>query len=112
LQLYLDPKSNPLTTDTQAVQIIEDPAFPPRYFQVRFTVAEHDPHLLARRAAIATYIIDREKPAHTYYGLRIAFPSLEISVPPSFKDGKPDYVRGVFVGVNTTLGGSVFKPNP
>src|SRR5262249_21734542 len=34
LQLYLDPKSNPLTTNSQAVQVIEDPAFPPRYFQV------------------------------------------------------------------------------
>lgn len=116
LQLYLDPTTD-LAHENNDVQVLQDPApgdpdqtpYPPRYFQVRFSIAEHDPQLLAKRAAIATYIIDREKPAHTYYGLRISFPSLQIADPPS-RDahGNPDLVRGVFVGVNTTLG--VFKP--
>ena len=118
LQVYLKPTLDPQAETNQVVQVLDSPApsdpdqtpFPPRYFQVRFTVDEHDPQLLARRAAIATYIIDREKPAHTYYGIRISFPSLEISDPPSFgPDGKPDLVRGVFVGRNTVLGGAVFK---
>ncbi len=117
LQIYLNPENDPQRNAN--VEVLDAPKvgdpdypkpYPPRYFQVRFTVIERDPALLARRALIATDIINREKPAHTYYGLRISYPSLEISDPPSFgADGKPDYVRGVFVGKNTVLGGAVFK---
>jgi phage tail-like protein len=96
------------------VEVLEDPKepgaapFPPRYFQVRFTVTERDPSLLSRKAVIATDIIDREKPAHTFYGLRISYPSLEIASPPDYDaGGRP--INGVFVGVNTVLGGAVFK---
>ena len=42
LQIYLDPTLDPSTPGAdQIVQIIDDdPAFPPRYFQVRFTVPD------------------------------------------------------------------------
>jgi phage tail-like protein len=107
LQIYLDPTTDPSTPGgDQIVQIIDDdPSFPPRYFQVRFTVSERDPHLLARRAAIATAIIDREKPAHTFYGLHINYPSLQIADPPIYVNNQP--TNGVFVGLNTVLGGNV-----
>lgn len=106
LQIYLDPTTDPSTDDDTIVQIIDDdPGFPPRYFQVRFTVSEHDPHLLARRAAIATAIIDREKPAHTFYGLHLNYPSLQIADPPIYINNQP--INGVFVGTNTVLGGNV-----
>jgi phage tail-like protein len=113
LQIYLNPNADPQRDTDESVQVLEalppgetGAPFPPRYFQVRFTVVERDPFLLARRAAIATSIIDREKPAHTYYGLQISYPSLEIADPPSFQNGKP--IRGVFVGVNTVLGGAFY----
>jgi phage tail-like protein len=107
LQIYLDPTADPSTPGgDQIVQIIDDdPGFPPRYFLVRFTVSERDPHLLARRAAIATAIIDREKPAHTFYGLHINYPSLQIADPPIYANTQP--TNGVFVGLNTLLGGNV-----
>lgn len=121
LQLYLNPNADPQGDADQDVEVLEDvPAseqpppplpprhFPPRYFQVRFTVPRQDPALLSRLAVIATYIIDREKPAHTYYGLRISYPSLQIADPPRYDlGGEP--VAGVFVGRNTVLGSTVFK---
>jgi phage tail-like protein len=117
LQIYLNPTGDPL--HDASVEVLEAPKpgdptyptpYPPRYFQVRFTVAERDPAILARRAAIATEIIDREKPAHTYYGLLIGSPSLEIADPPAF-DSAHNPLTGVFVGVNTLLGTTAFKPS-
>lgn len=104
LQLYLNPNADPQSDDDQGVEVIEnDPAFPPRYFQVRFTVPVRDPALLSRMAVIATYIIDREKPAHTFYGLRLGYPALQIADPPTYDpNGEP--AAGVFVGRNTVLG--------
>ena len=107
LQIYLDPNNDPPAT---SVEIIDnDPAFPPRYFQVRFTVSERDSHVLARRAEVATAIIDREKPAHTFYGLHINFPSLQIADPATIINGVP--VNGVFINVTTVLGGNVVTPS-
>lgn len=110
LQIYLNPTGDPLRG--ASVEVLEAPKptdptyptpYPPRYFQVRFTVVERDPAILARRASIATEIIDREKPAHTYYGLFIGSPSLQIANPPAF-DSAHNPITGVFVGVNTLLG--------
>lgn len=109
LQLYLDPSSDPHSDAEGDVEVLEEappgePAFPPHYFQVRFTVPRREPALLTRLAAIATTIIDREKPAHTFYGLRISYPSLQIADPPTFDPASGEPVAGVFVGRNTILG--------
>jgi phage tail-like protein len=110
LQIYLNPTGDPLRD--ASVEVLEAPRptdptyptpYPPRYFQVRFTVVERDAVILARRASIATEIIDREKPAHTYYGLFIGSPSLQIADPPTF-DSAQNPLTGVFVGVTTLLG--------
>jgi phage tail-like protein len=110
LQIYLNPTGDPLRD--ASVDVLEAPRptdptyptpYPPRYFQVRFTVVERDPAILARRASIATEIIDREKPAHTYYGLFIGSASLQIADPPTF-DSAQNPLTGVFVGVTTLLG--------
>jgi phage tail-like protein len=107
LQLYLNPDADPQRDADQDVQI-DEPDAPPRYFLVSFTVKERDPTLLARKATIAIDIIDREKPAHTFYGLRISYPSLQIADPPAY-DANHKPVSGVFINVNTVLGGGVFK---
>ena len=103
LQIYLDPTNDPPATNVEILD--SDPTFPPRYFQVRFTVSERDSRVLARRAEVATAIIDREKPAHTFYGLHINFPSLQIADPATIVNGVP--VNGVFINVTTVLGGNV-----
>jgi phage tail-like protein len=108
LQLYLSPNADPQGDGDQDVEVLEanpegEPAFPPRYFQVRFSVPKRDPALLSRMAVIAIYIIDREKPAHTFYGLRLGYPAMQIADPPTYDPtGAP--VAGVFVGHNTVLG--------
>ena len=115
LQIYLNPTGDPQRD--ASVEVLEAPRpgdptyptpYPPRYFQVRFTVPERDPAIVARRAAIATELIDREKPAHTYSGLLIGSPSLEIANPPTFDAGH-NPIAGVFVGVNTLLGTTTLK---
>ena len=114
LEAYLNPTGDP--HHDAGVEVLEAPKpgdptyptpYPPRYFQVRFTVPEHDPALLAQRASAATEIIDREKPAHTYYGLLIGSPSLQIADPPTF-DSAQNPLTGVFVGVNTLIGTTTF----
>jgi len=109
LQLYLNPDADPQRDLDQNIEVIEEapppgqPVFPPRYFQVRFSVPRQDPALLARLTVIAIYIIDREKPAHTFYGLQLRYPSLQIADPPAY-DPSGEPLTGVFVGHNTILG--------
>jgi phage tail-like protein len=52
---------------------------PPHFFGVIVTVNERDPVELARRTRRVRAIVDREKPAHTYYGLRILYPAMRIN---------------------------------
>jgi phage tail P2-like protein len=70
----------------------------PHFFQVEVTLPTRDPKALARTDRSVRAIIDQEKPAHTFYGLRFAFPSMQIVDHPT-RD-RP----GVLVGVNTLLG--------
>jgi phage tail-like protein len=85
----------------------------PHYFQVHFSVGG-TPDALATHHRIARAIIDQEKPAHTYYGLSIAYPELQIR-----DDGyalahasPPQPLVGVWVGRNTVLGTAVMPVNP
>ncbi|HMQ29763.1 MAG TPA: phage tail protein [Chloroflexaceae bacterium] len=55
-------------TNDQPVEIVEFAAVP-HYFQVRMTVYTRDPALLWRKQRVARQIIEREKPAHTYFTL-------------------------------------------
>lgn len=56
---------------------------PAHFFGVIVTIAERDPVELQRRLRRVQAIIDREKPAHTYYGLRILFPAMRINNNPA-----------------------------
>jgi phage tail-like protein len=110
LQLYLNPDRNPQRTIDEAIAVNDaDATFPPRYFRVQFTIVDRNPQLLSQSAGIATAIIDREKPAHTFYGLRINYASLQIADPPVY-DAHQHPKNGVFVGQNTVLGGVPVPP--
>ena len=93
LNLYVD--------QPDAVTIHEFDA-PAHFFQVEIVQTQRDPTLLARMDRCVRAIIEAEKPAHTVYGLRILFPTMQIvDLPASDSDG-------IYVGVNTTLGSNSF----
>jgi phage tail-like protein len=64
---------------------------PPHYFSVKMVLTELGDLGFVRREQIARAIIDQEKPAHTFYDLRIEFPTMQIGVTST-------------VGVDTLLG--------
>lgn len=51
---------------------------PPYFFEVQLTLSVADPALLQSKQQIARAIIDQEKPAHTFYSLRIAVPAMRL----------------------------------
>ena len=53
---------------------------PPHFFCVTIAIREASPELLARQQEIARALIDLEKPAHTYYDLKISFLTMQIGV--------------------------------
>lgn len=74
LGLYLDSLSFP-----KKVTVYDQFSTKPNYFQVELTLPHPDPEQYWRQARIAKGIIDQEKPAHTYYALRILTPSMRIT---------------------------------
>lgn len=87
----------------ESVQIHEFTAAP-HFFQVEVTLPTRDPQALARTDRSVRAIIDQEKPAHTFYGLRFAFPSMQLVDRPTPE--RP----GLQVGVNTLLGSNFQRP--
>jgi len=77
--LVLDFRDN-LHQDLEAQHFpnVPTPA-PPHFFGVVLIVDEQDPIKLARRTRRLRAIVDREKPAHTYYALRIIYPAMRIN---------------------------------
>ncbi len=51
----------------------------PNYFQVQLTLNDRDPDKYWRQAKIAQAIIDREKPAQTFYSLKILIPTMQLT---------------------------------
>ena len=87
----------------EAVTIEDGFADPPHFFQVKLTLSDPDPDRLRRKQEIARAIIDQEKPAHTFYALRVSVPtmrlvSLELQ---KAEGGKPPLLM---LGKNTLLG--------
>jgi phage tail-like protein len=60
------------------VDIYDDFAQPAHFFQVQLTLNEADPARLRVKQQIARAIIDQEKPAHTYYALQVAVPTMRL----------------------------------
>ncbi|MFB2772429.1 phage tail protein [Pelatocladus sp. BLCC-F211] len=51
----------------------------PNYFQVQLTLKDRNPDKYWRQAKIAKAIIDQEKPAQTYYTLKILVPTMQLT---------------------------------
>lgn len=51
---------------------------PPHFFSVRMTLSEQDREQVRLKQQIARAIIDQEKPAHTFYALQIAVPTMRL----------------------------------
>ena len=75
LEIYLGESVPVAIYDSQ-----EDFGFEPpvHFFQVQITIHERDAALLQRKQQIATAIIEQEKPAHTFYALRVSFPTMRL----------------------------------
>jgi phage tail-like protein len=85
----------------EPVQVYDDFAEPAHFFQVQLTLSEADPALLRRKQEIARAIIDQEKPAHTFYALQIAVPTMRlVSLELHQETGAPQLI----LGKNTLLG--------
>jgi phage tail-like protein len=76
----------------------------PYFFEVQLTLSEADPVLLQAMQQIARAIIDQEKPAHTYYALQIAVPTMRlVSEALHERENAPLLI----LGQNTVLGTSI-----
>lgn len=87
----------------EAVTIVEFTAVT-HFFQVEVSLPSRDPKALARYDRSIRAIVDQEKPAHTFYGLRFALPSMQLVDAPT--DERP----GLLLGVNSLLGNTSSQP--
>ncbi|MBD1846394.1 hypothetical protein H6F89_23815 [Cyanobacteria bacterium FACHB-63] len=74
LELYLDSAGLP-----KKVEIFDSSDLPPHFFQVQLVMATPDPIRFWQQVRIAKTIIDQEKPAHTFYALKILTPTMQLS---------------------------------
>lgn len=76
LEIYLRPLDDEVTRDD--VVVFDEFETPAHYFQVQLTLGDADPIRLRRVQEIARAIIDREKPAHTWYALKVVVPTMRL----------------------------------
>jgi phage tail-like protein len=74
LSLYLRSASI-----SDKVDIFEGAGYPPHYFQVQLILPRSKQSDYWRQVRIARAIIEQEKPAHTYYALRILTPAMRLT---------------------------------
>jgi phage tail-like protein len=94
-----------LYTQEKAV-IIDTFEQPAHFFQVQLILSDADPDRLRQKQQIARAIIDQEKPAHTFYALKISVPTLRlVSLELQQQEGgKPALLM---LGKNTLLGSGI-----
>lgn len=74
LQIYLENSGF-----GKSVEVFDEFDNFPNYFQVQLTLNDRDPDKYWRQAKIAKAIIDLEKPAHTFYTLKIQVPTMQLT---------------------------------
>lgn len=87
----------------EKVAIYDDFNDPAHFFQVQITLSDANPERLREKQQIARAIIDQEKPAHTFYALKVSVPTMRIVSLKLQEDegGKPALL---IMGQNTILG--------
>jgi phage tail-like protein len=85
----------------QRPDIDDDFEQPAHFFQVRLRLTEPDPELLQRKQQIARAIIDQEKPAHAFYALQVAVPTMRLVSKTKQQETKAPLL---ILGENTLLG--------
>ncbi|MGH4012337.1 MAG: phage tail protein I [Pseudonocardiaceae bacterium] len=101
LEIYLRPLGDEVTRDD--VAIFDEFDQPAHFFQVQLTLSDADPTRLRATQEIARAIIDREKPAHTFYALNVAIPTMRL-VSEQLKKLEKDVPELLILGQNTWLG--------
>lgn len=74
LSLYLQSLKFP-----DKVEVSERAEYPAHYFQVQLTLPKTEQGKYWQQVRIARAIIEQEKPAHTYYALRILTPTMRLT---------------------------------
>ena len=75
------------------------------YFQVEMTLSDPSPSTLQQTEEIARKVLDQEKPAHTFYNLKILLPMMQIRNDYDWPTEQPDDGGiGLRLGWNTLLG--------
>jgi phage tail-like protein len=80
------------------------------HFRVVLRVALADPAELARKARQVREIVDREKPAHTTYSLRVEYPAMKLTAEAK-RDEHHVVTEGVVIGETTVLGNIAANPD-
>jgi phage tail-like protein len=101
LQIYLRPAGDRGTADD--VVIFDDFAEPAHFFQVQLTLTDADPNRLRGTQEIAMAIIDQEKPAHTFYALKVVIPTMRL-VSEKLRAEEGGVPELLILGDNTWLG--------
>ncbi len=92
LEIYLRPLDDEVTRED--VVIFDEFDEVPHFFEVQLTRSDANPTRLRATQEIARAIIDREKPAHTFYAVKVVIPTMHL-------------VSGeLILGTNTWLGTS------
>ncbi|NET44638.1 phage tail protein [Okeania sp. SIO2B3] len=68
----------------EKVEIFDNFTHFPHYFQVQLTLNDRDPIKYWQQAKIAQAIIEQEKPAQTFYSLKILVPTMQLTVRSEF----------------------------
>ena len=76
LKIYL---KNANLGEGDNVQIFDNFTYFPHYFQVQLTLNDRDPVKYWQQSKIAQAIIDQEKPAQTFYSLKILAPTMQLT---------------------------------
>ena len=99
LEIYLRPLGDDVTRDD--VVVFDEFDRPAHYFQVQLTLSDSDPARLRRVQETARAIVDREKPAHTFYALRVVVPTMRL-VPGELVLGKQTGPGATVLGTRET----------
>jgi hypothetical protein len=101
LQIFLRPAS-PEAADNDVV-IMDSFEEPQYFFQVRLTLSEPDPVKLRATQEMAVAIIEQEKPAHTFFALKVVIPTMRL-VSLDRHELEGDQAPLLILGTNTSLG--------